>query len=101
MKNEKPEFLNNRNFLLKLKQKRNCYICSSFENLHIHHKTYKNFRREELRDVVVLCRKCHIFLHRLKRNSKKLTKNLTKPHHINLNKKKWKKLYYILNLSGR
>lgn len=43
-----------------------CQICSSSEQLDIHHKTYENFRNENLDDLQTVCRKCHKELHGLK-----------------------------------
>jgi 5-methylcytosine-specific restriction endonuclease McrA len=32
---------------------------------HLHHRTYKNFGNENLRDLVPLCEPCHVEVHRL------------------------------------
>lgn len=40
-----------------------CQLCSSKENLNVHHNTYKNRGHEDLNDLVVLCRKCHAKFH--------------------------------------
>lgn len=40
-----------------------CSICFSKNNLHVHHKTYKNKGQELCKDVVVLCKNCHELYH--------------------------------------
>lgn len=40
-----------------------CQLCSSTNNLNVHHNTYKNKGHEDLNDLVVLCRKCHSKFH--------------------------------------
>ncbi|NCD06786.1 MAG: HNH endonuclease [Spirochaetia bacterium] len=42
-----------------LEQKGFCQICGSINNLEIHHKDY-----DEKSNIILLCRKCHRFLHR-------------------------------------
>lgn len=42
-----------------------CEVCSKFGN-HVHHKTYKNFKREKVFDVLVLCEVCHGIVHEIK-----------------------------------
>lgn len=46
-----------------LGKKEKCEICGSRENLEVHHK--RGLSHESLRDLVVLCRKCHKELHTL------------------------------------
>ena len=36
-----------------------CQLCSSKENLNVHHNTYENRGQEKDQDLVVLCQKCH------------------------------------------
>lgn len=36
-----------------------CVYCYSTENLQVHHLTYKNFKHEELKDLITLCKSCH------------------------------------------
>ena len=36
-----------------------CAICMSRQNLHVHHRTYVNFKHEPLSDLIVLCKTCH------------------------------------------
>lgn len=43
-----------------------CYICGSSNNLHIHHISYKRLGSEIDRDVVCLCRDCHMKVHEIK-----------------------------------
>ena len=40
-----------------------CQVCSSSDNLNVHHKTYDNRGRETFNDVVLLCRECHSKIH--------------------------------------
>ena len=40
-----------------------CQLCSSIDNLNVHHNTYKNRGNEDLKDLVVLCRECHSKFH--------------------------------------
>lgn len=42
---------------------RKCLTCGKTENLHVHHNSYKNFKNESLKDVRVLCEKCHDEVH--------------------------------------
>lgn len=36
-----------------------CGLCTSTQNLQLHHRTYKNLFNETFDDVIPLCRKCH------------------------------------------
>lgn len=40
-------------------------LCGVRDNLHLHHKTYKNLGCEEYDDVIWLCKECHFTLHDL------------------------------------
>lgn len=40
-----------------------CQLCSSRDNLNVHHNTYANKGNEDLKDLVVLCRECHAKFH--------------------------------------
>lgn len=42
-----------------------CQRCSSTNNLHIHHWTYKRLYKENISDLFCLCSKCHTKLHSL------------------------------------
>lgn len=48
--------------------KRDCYkctVCSSVDQLEVHHTTYKNHKNEHnnLQDLITLCSKCHYEAH--------------------------------------
>ena len=48
-----------------------CNRCGSTKNLHVHHKTYKNFLNENINtDFEILCRKCHKEEHKIWKKSK-------------------------------
>jgi len=36
-----------------------CMRCGYKRNLQVHHRTYANFGREDLKDLETLCKKCH------------------------------------------
>lgn len=40
-----------------------CCGCGTNDNLHVHHRTYKNIGNESMEDVVVLCKSCHFREH--------------------------------------
>lgn len=40
-----------------------CQLCSSKNNLNVHHNTYVNRGHEDLKDLVVLCKECHAKFH--------------------------------------
>ena len=50
-----------------------CERCSSTIKLEVHHKTYKNLFNEPLRDLLLLCQKCHKAEHK-KLKTTKVTK---------------------------
>ena len=50
----------------KLKQFNFCCLCNSKHNLDVHHINYKNLYDVELKDLLVLCRKCHSNVHKNK-----------------------------------
>lgn len=51
-----------------------CFICNSYKNINIHHKTYKRVGREYLRDLLPLCSECHKLVHaQLKVNNRSRT----------------------------
>lgn len=67
---EYPEFLKSlywkivRDYMIFLQE--HCQLCCSFQNLNVHHKTYKNrgFEFEEpTRNLIVLCKSCHEKFH--------------------------------------
>jgi 5-methylcytosine-specific restriction endonuclease McrA len=41
-----------------------CCFCGNTEKLNVHHINYDNLYKEELKDVTVLCWKCHSRHHR-------------------------------------
>ena len=42
-----------------------CQGCNGTSKLDVHHKTYRNFTREDDEDLVLLCRICHEAVHQL------------------------------------
>ena len=42
---------------------RKCVICGSKSRLEIHHKTYENWKNENLDELVTLCKTCHTTVH--------------------------------------
>lgn len=40
-----------------------CQLCNNSKNLDVHHNTYENLWNEKLRDLIVLCKKCHNLFH--------------------------------------
>lgn len=55
--------------LLKCRYKR-CYVYKSTNNLHAHHKIYKNLGKEKSGDIIILCKNCHKDVHNLILNDK-------------------------------
>jgi hypothetical protein len=53
-----------------LSRTRICFTCRTPHNLDVHHLTYRSFEREDIADLLVLCRSCHNFVHY--ENGKKL-----------------------------
>lgn len=47
----------------KLEKNNYCYCCGITEDLQVHHKTYKNFRHENINDLVCLCKECYKKVH--------------------------------------
>lgn len=45
--------------------KKRCSVCSSEDNIDLHHLNYKNLYDVELSDLRFLCRRCHFLSHRL------------------------------------
>lgn len=41
-----------------------CYDCGAATNLEVHHITYKRLYKEEMEDLVSLCRSCHDAIHK-------------------------------------
>lgn len=42
--------------------------CSSSKHIEFHHKTYARLGKENLSDIVMICRECHTKIHKLKRS---------------------------------
>lgn len=43
-----------------------CEKCGSTEVLQVHHRTYQNWGgQEKMEDLITLCKKCHMLLHKL------------------------------------
>ena len=42
---------------------RHCQLCRSTDRLNVHHNTYDRLGREEMSDLVVLCKPCHEKFH--------------------------------------
>lgn len=42
---------------------RECQLCQSKHNIQVHHMTYKRVGNEDIRDVLVVCEDCHVFIH--------------------------------------
>lgn len=41
-----------------------CVVCNSCSRLVVHHRTYENFGKEELGDLITLCNGCHYMFHK-------------------------------------
>src|SRR5258706_15553864 len=54
----------------------NCYICSTYNLINLHHRTYKRRGKEYLRDLLPLCWKCHRLAHEYLKRSKSTRINL-------------------------
>ena len=48
-----------------------CEKCGSKKQICVHHLTYKNIYKEELSDLVILCRNCHEKEHGILKHKKK------------------------------
>lgn len=44
---------------------RTCNLCEAPDNLHVHHLTYERLFNEDIADLQVLCRTCHVTTHQL------------------------------------
>ena len=48
-----------------------CVNCGSRDSLQVHHLTYERFKKEQMEDLVTLCKTCHNLLHEnVPKNSK-------------------------------
>lgn len=66
-----------------------CQLCSSKENLNVHHNTYENRGCEKDEDLVVLCGDCHEKFHGIVKAN---TNEITEPHFISDNTSKTYKI---------
>jgi hypothetical protein len=48
-----------------MRASRQCALCPRREGLQVHHRTYERAGREELDDLIVLCRNCHARHHEM------------------------------------
>ncbi len=55
--------------------KSKCAICGSRERLEVHHLVYKNLYDVELKDLRILCKRCHSLTHKLFKEGKIRFKN--------------------------
>lgn len=39
--------------------------------LNVHHLTYKNFKNEELEDLITACKDCHKYIHKIRKKRDK------------------------------
>lgn len=72
---------------------RSCQRCKSIEGLHVHHKTYDNFKNENiLNELAILCDLCHSLYHQLfKKPTIKSTNYFIKRKSLKLDTKKRKR----------
>ena len=62
-----------------------CESCGSSENIQVHHTTYKNIGNENVSELMVLCKDCHVLVHKVIKQN-----NIVKYSHL-IKKKKSKK----------
>lgn len=55
-----------------IKKRKCCEFCGSKINLVVHHKTYENIFNEKEKDLMVLCKICHEYLHEKKRKDREV-----------------------------
>lgn len=55
-----------------------CRVCQTTNDIHLHHRTYKNLGREKMSDLVPLCGAHHDELHRKAKNLHGIEKKTTK-----------------------
>lgn len=48
-----------------------CYVCGKKKKLQVHHKTYKRVGKEQVEDLICLCKDCHEVVHKYARDNKK------------------------------
>jgi 5-methylcytosine-specific restriction endonuclease McrA len=44
-----------------------CFVCGTSKKIHLHHKSYKRLGFEKPKDLLLLCEKCHFYLHNIKK----------------------------------
>lgn len=49
-----------------------CLSCKSKENLQVHHMTYENVGAELHEDLITLCRSCHVDIHKMEYDNRKI-----------------------------
>ncbi len=64
----------------KAKAEQKKYTCEKchkkiLKGFHIHHKTYKHFKNEPLKDLMFLCEDCHKKIHKTRKKGKSNKKN--------------------------
>ena len=63
----------------KLKQQKyTCEVCDCKFHLQVHHLTYERLGHERLKDLAVLCPKCHKLIHGLMDKRKKVKEQIAK-----------------------
>jgi hypothetical protein len=55
-----------------------CQLCSSKEDLNVHHNTYENRGQEKDEDLIVLCQKCHAKHHNKSEDEEVIVENRNK-----------------------
>ncbi len=64
-----PEWKKKRTEAIELYE--SCVLCASKHDLEVHHRTYANFKNENItRDLIVLCSRCHAKYHYWKSGNK-------------------------------
>lgn len=41
----------------------NCQLCGDKEQIHLHHMSYKRLGKEDKRDLLLVCKSCHAYIH--------------------------------------
>lgn len=60
MQSQKWRLLSN---YIKVRDKHQCQLCNSKQQLEVHHQTYENLFNEKEEDLITLCRNCHQQIH--------------------------------------
>ena len=72
---------------------RKCYCCQQKKPCDLHHKTYKRFENEKLKDLVAICRDCHNEVHEIERLGSALYSAAKKIRAIKTGKRKATDVY--------